>query len=121
MSKRSITTVILTVAIALGSVNFASAAAVGRGNGGGSPPAGGPTAPDTGSDDSFKVFLGDQPDCGHLTIAAVRCAPKRVFLLADPAHCTAVEHRRIVLPNGRVVIDQRKAKIKYCDDLHTMQ
>lgn len=121
MNKRSITTLILTAALALGSVNLASAAAVGRGNGGGGPPAGGPAAPDTGSDDSFKVFLGDQPDCGRATIAAVRCAPKRVFLVADPTHCTAVEHQRIVLPNGQVVINQRKTKIKYCDDLHTMQ
>ena len=128
MTIRSITTLLVTAAIALGSVNFANAAVAGRGNGGGGPPpANNPSTPDGGSDDSFKVFLGDQPDCNRMSVAAVRCSTlpphprRRVFLQSDPTRCTAVDYRRIVLPSGRVAIDQRSSKIRYCDDMHTMQ
>ena len=128
MNFRSIMTLAITAAIALGSVNFVSASVVpGHRGGGGGTPAGGPSTPDTGSDDVFKVFLGDQPDCNRTSIAGVNCVvlpPKRrprVFLIADPAHCVDTDHRRVVLPNGDVVIQQSKSKIKYCDDLHTMQ
>ena len=129
MTIRSLTTLVLTAAIALGSFNFATAAVAphGHGGGGGGTPTGGASTPDTGSDDVFKVFLGDQPDCNRTSIAGVNCVilpPKRrprVFLIADPAHCVDTDHRRVVLPNGDVVIQQSKSKIKYCDDLHTMQ
>jgi len=127
MTIRSITTLVLTAAITLGSFNFATASVVPGHRGGGSTPTGGASTPDAGSDDVFKVFLGDQPDCNRTSIAGVNCLilpPKRrprVFLTADPVHCVDTDHRRVVLPNGDVVIQQSKSKIKYCDDLHTMQ
>jgi len=129
MMKCSFATFALTAALALGALALASvdasAQVAGRGNGGGPPPSKGDPGTVGGSgDDVLSVILGDQPDCNKTSIAAVRCRrPKPILppLVKVDLRCVDVAHPHYVLANGQVVIDQRKSKIRFCDDMHTLQ
>ena len=125
MSKRSIGAIVLTAALAFGGLALAtvdaSAQRAAPKSDGGPPPAGGTTG--GAGDDGFKIFLA-QTDCRPAASTApshCRQAPPVRVILVDGQRCLDVDHPRSVSPWGQVIINQRKTKIKYCDDLHTMQ
>jgi len=125
MSKRSISTLVLTAALAFGglalaTVDASAQRAAPKGDGG-TPPAGGTTG--GAGDDGFKIFLADK-DCRQAASTApshCRKAPPVRVIIVSGERCLDVDHPRSVSPWGQVIINQRKTKIKYCDDLHTMQ
>jgi len=125
MSKRSISTLVLTAALAFGGLALATvdASAQRFGPKGGDTRTGGGGTTGGAGDDGFKIFLA-QSDCHQTAVAAfARCPetqPVRVIKV-NGERCLDVDHPRSVSPWGQVIINQRKTKIKYCDDLHTMQ
>ena len=125
MTKHSIATLALTMTLTVGSLALATVDASAQRVGGKSSsttPAGPPPV-NGGSDDAFKVFLADT-DCRQAAATVPSHCPKAPpprIVLVDGVRCLDVDHPRSVLPWGQVMINQRKTKIKYCDNLHTMQ
>ena len=125
MTKRSVASLALTAALALGGLAFASvdASAQFAGKGSSTPVPGGGTLGGA-NDDGFKVFLA-QTDCRQTAVALFAHCPQTPppvrIIKVNGERCLDVDHPRSVSPWGQVIINQRKTKIRYCDDLHTMQ